>query len=131
MGNVGDEVTLGALHLLNPGDIVQDSDRAAAGHGRGGNLKDPPGQKRGRTSLADDTLFQCFFNGKNNFKQNGWSRGTSPWLLDEPSNFQDYWALRYYGAAFHEGVCQPKGKSKLLFRCDISRLIVTWLSEWR
>ena len=42
----------------------------------------------------DDTLFQCFFNGKNNFKERGWSRGTCPWLLDEPSNFQDYWALR-------------------------------------
>ena len=26
----------------------------------------------------DDTLFQCFFNGKNNFKERGWSRGTSP-----------------------------------------------------
>ena len=51
----------------------------------------------------DDTLFQCFFNGKNNFKEHGWSRGTCPWLLDEPSNFQDYWALRWFGAAWHEG----------------------------
>ena len=28
----------------------------------------------------NQTLFQCFFNGKNNFKENGWSRGSSPWL---------------------------------------------------
>ena len=27
-------------------------------------------------------------------RRNGWSRGSSPWLLDEPANFQDYWALR-------------------------------------
>jgi len=70
----------------------------------------------------DDTLFQCFFNGKNNFKERGWSHGTCPWLLDEPSNFQDYWALRYFGAAWHEGVnLAPAGKAKLAFRCDISR----------
>ena len=45
-------------------------------------------------------------NGKNNYKENGWSRGSSPWLLDEPANFQDYWALRWFAAAFHEGVQQ-------------------------
>jgi hypothetical protein len=50
------------------------------------------------------TLFHFFLNGKNNFKERGWSRGSSPWLLDEPSNFQDYWALAWYGEAFHEGV---------------------------
>ena len=70
----------------------------------------------------DDTLFQCFFNGKNNFKENGWSRGACPWLLDEPSNFQDYWAVRWFGAAWHEGINEaPPGKAKLAFRCDISR----------
>jgi hypothetical protein len=70
----------------------------------------------------DDTIFQCFFNGKNNYKLHGWSRGSSPWLLDEPSDFQDFWALRYFGAAFHEGVnAAPPGKAKLAFRGDISR----------
>jgi hypothetical protein len=68
-----------------------------------------------------DTLFQLFLNGKNDFKQRGWSRGTSPWLLDEPANFQDYWALRYFGGAFHEGINQARGPAKLVFRCDISR----------
>jgi hypothetical protein len=69
------------------------------------------------------TLFQCFFNGKVDFKRNGWSRGSSPWLLDEPANFQDFWALRYFGAAFHEGVhaAGRPGPAKLAFRCDISR----------
>jgi len=69
----------------------------------------------------NDTLFQCFFNGKVNYKERGWSRASSPWLLDEPSNFQDYWALRYFGAAFHEGVARTRGGAKLVFRADISR----------
>jgi len=69
-----------------------------------------------------ETIFQCFFNGKLDFKKEGWSRGSSPWLLDEPANFQDFWALRYFGAAFHEGVKQAAPRSaRLAFRCDISR----------
>lgn len=68
-----------------------------------------------------ETLFHCFQNGKSNFKQQGWSRGSSPWLLDEPANFQDYWALRYFGEAFHEGVQKGASDAKLVFRCDISR----------
>src|SRR5262249_2056909 len=68
-----------------------------------------------------DTLFQFFLNGKNNYKANGWSRGSSPWLLDEPANFQDFWALRWYGAAFHEGVNKAGGKAKMVFRADVSR----------
>ncbi len=70
------------------------------------------------------TIFQCYLNNKNNFKRNGWSRGSSPWLLDEPANFQDYWALRYFGEAFHEGVGRAGNaatKAKLMYRCDISR----------
>jgi hypothetical protein len=68
-----------------------------------------------------DTLFQGFLNNKNNFKEQGWSRGSSPWLLDEPANFQDYWALRWFGQAFHEGVDPVRGRASVLFRCDISR----------
>jgi hypothetical protein len=69
----------------------------------------------------NDTLFQFFLNGKNDFKRKGWSRGSSPWLLDEPASFQDFWALRYFGIAFHEGVRQAPVGAKLVFRCDISR----------
>ena len=68
-----------------------------------------------------DTLFQGFLNNKNNYKERGWSRGSSPWLLDEPANFQDYWALRWFGQAFHEGVDPVRGKASVLYRCDISR----------
>jgi hypothetical protein len=69
----------------------------------------------------EDTLFQCFFNGKNDFKTRGWSRGSSPWLLDEPAGFQDFWALRYFSQAFHEGILKAPGRAKLVFRADISR----------
>ncbi len=71
-----------------------------------------------------DTIFQCYLNNKNNYKRKGWSRGSSPWLLDEPANFQDFWALRYFGEAFHEGVHNALGTSgnaRLCYRCDISR----------
>jgi Domain of unknown function (DUF4091) len=92
-----------------------------------------------------DTLFHGFLNNKNNFKANGWSRGSSPWLLDEPANFQDYWALRYFARAFHEGINLAAGSGskpadrrgldapspisspspRLVFRADISR------PQWR
>ncbi|MFO0954263.1 MAG: DUF4091 domain-containing protein [Isosphaeraceae bacterium] len=69
----------------------------------------------------NDTFFLGFLNNKVDFKRNGWSRGSSPWLLDEPANFQDFWALRYYAAAFHEGVAKAPGKARLAFRADVSR----------
>jgi hypothetical protein len=70
----------------------------------------------------DETIFQGFLNNKNNYKAQGWSRGSSPWLLDEPANFQDYWALRWFAQAFHEGVRKGgPGPERLAFRADISR----------
>jgi hypothetical protein len=100
-----------------------------------------------QTAGWTETLFQGFLNNKNNFKFNGWSRGSSPWLLDEPASFQDYWALRYFGRAFHEGINQAaasnaraslpsqvishsagasdSARPRLVFRADISR------PQWR
>ncbi len=73
-----------------------------------------------------DTRFHIFLNNKVDFKDRGWSRGSSPWLLDEPANFQDYWALRYFGIAFHEAKLRsnprnPKPLPQFMYRCDISR----------
>ncbi len=67
------------------------------------------------------TRFHVFLNNKVDFKKRGWSRGSSPWLLDEPANFQDYWALRYFGLAFEAGYLRSHRKSTVLYRCDISR----------
>ena len=69
----------------------------------------------------NETLFHCYLNNKVNYKRRGWSRGSSPWLLDEPANWHDYWALRYFGILFHEGVNQAGGKAKMVYRTDISR----------
>ncbi|MBN2023734.1 MAG: DNRLRE domain-containing protein [Pirellulales bacterium] len=72
----------------------------------------------------NDTLFQFYLNNKSHYKRDGWSRASSPWVLDEPMDFQDFWALRFFGEAFHEGVRRALGGSagpRMLFRCDISR----------
>lgn len=69
----------------------------------------------------DRTLFHFYLNGKNDYKRRGWSRATSPWLLDEPAHFQDFWALKWFGQAFHEGIDRVAGPKSLVFRADISR----------
>lgn len=68
-----------------------------------------------------ETRFHVFLNNKVDFKKRGWSRGSSPWLLDEPANFQDYLALRYFGRAFAEGLSTSVRDSNLFYRCDVSR----------
>jgi hypothetical protein len=73
-----------------------------------------------------ETRFHVYLNNKVDFKRKGWSRGSSPWLLDEPANFQDYWALNYFAHAAKEGRVRSERKNqshsaKVLFRADISR----------
>ena len=53
-----------------------------------------------------NTVFEFFLNGKVYYKQQSWSRCSSPWIFDEPVNAQDFAALRWYGLAFHEGLAQ-------------------------
>ena len=70
------------------------------------------------------TTFLGFLNNKVDFKAGpkGWNGGSSPWLLDEPASFQDFWALRYFGSAFREGVAAARPRvAPLAFRADISR----------
>ncbi len=68
-----------------------------------------------------NTLLEFYLNNKNNFKERGWSRGASPWILDEPASFQDFWALRWFATAFHEAVAPVRGQARLAYRLDISR----------
>jgi hypothetical protein len=75
-----------------------------------------------------ETRFHCYLNNKNNFKRRGWSRASAPWILDEPASFQDFWAVRWYGEAFHEGVAAARTAAdaercfpQMLYRGDISR----------
>lgn len=69
----------------------------------------------------NETRFHVFLNNKVDFKKRGWSYGSSPWLLDEPANFQDFVALRYFGKAYRDGMAKANSSSKLMYRCDISR----------
>lgn len=82
-----------------------------------------------------ETFFEFFLNGKIIFKKNRWSNASSPWIFDEPVATQDFWALRWYGKAFHEGVnlqrpraddeqSGKKGQAgfpKMAYRVDVSR----------
>lgn len=68
----------------------------------------------------DKTLFHFYLNGKNNFKERGWSRSTSPWILDEPAHYQDFDALRWFGEAFRNGTAGV-GVRNVVFRTDVSR----------
>jgi len=67
------------------------------------------------------TLVELYLNNKVYFKKDDWNRSSAPWCFDEPTNTQDFWALRWYGQAFHEGVDPNRGDARLVFRCDISR----------
>lgn len=69
----------------------------------------------------NDTLFEFYLNNKVYYKKDRWDRCSAPWILDEPAYTQDFWALRWYGQAFHEGVGPHRGAARLVYRCDISR----------
>ncbi len=69
----------------------------------------------------NETKFHVYLNNKVDFKQRGWSRGSSVWLLDEPANFQDFVALQFFAKAFRQGKQESNGKNQVMFRADISR----------
>ena len=58
MADVGDEVFLGLLNLLNARDVMQHGHRSATGHGAGVDLENPPGNQRGGTPDAQLALSQ-------------------------------------------------------------------------
>ena len=70
----------------------------------------------------NQTQFQVYFNNKVNYKQRRWRDGSSPWILDEPASFQDFWAVGWLGHAVRSGLEQAGTPSApLVFRIDISR----------
>ena len=68
-----------------------------------------------------DTIFEFYLNNKVYYKEQGWKVSAAPWIFDEPANTQDWWALRWYGILFHQGVDPVRGKAKFWYRSDISR----------
>ena len=65
------------------------------------------------------TCFHFFLNNKMDYKRNGWSRASSPWLLDEPASYKDFVALRYFGQLFQQATRDIQ--HPIRYRCDISR----------
>ncbi|MBQ8286026.1 MAG: DUF4091 domain-containing protein, partial [Thermoguttaceae bacterium] len=84
-----------------------------------------------------DSRFLFYLNNKMDYKRNGWSRASSPWLLDEPASFQDFTALRFFASQLRQALDDAKLATKgnnaremqnvspktrpILFRADISR----------
>ncbi len=74
-----------------------------------------------------DTFYQFYLDAKVHWRIVG--RGSSYWILDEPYNYPDWQALRFWGKLFHEGVDPvPNKKAKWGYRCDISR--PHWTRDW-
>ena len=67
-----------------------------------------------------EPMFEFYLNNKVSRKKAGWNKGSAAWLLDEPGNTQDFWALRRFGIEFWKGVGADSG-SRLVYRTDISR----------
>ena len=69
-----------------------------------------------------ETVAEFYLNNKVEFKKSRgrWDATTAPWIFDEPTHTQDFWALRRFGLEFWQGVSTAPG-SRLSFRLDISR----------
>lgn len=67
-----------------------------------------------------ETMFEFYLNNKVAAKKAGWNKGSAAWLLDEPGNTQDFWALRRFGIEFWKGVGAAPG-ARVVYRADISR----------
>lgn len=80
------------------------------------------------------------------FEQKGWTRtsflfyldakvqwrirgsGTSYWTLDEPYNYDDWTALRFWGRLFRDGIRDVPRRGRWGYRCDVSR--PQWTHDW-
>lgn len=70
-----------------------------------------------------ESMGEFYLNNKVTFKQQRggrWEVTTAPWVFDEPSNTQDFWALRRFGQEFWRAAAEVPA-ARLTFRCDISR----------
>lgn len=70
-----------------------------------------------------EPVFEFYLNNKVYFKRqrdNRWDACSAAWILDEPVNTQDFWALRRFGLEFWRGVAAHPG-AHFGFRADISR----------
>ncbi len=69
-----------------------------------------------------ETIAEFYLNNKVEFKKSRgrWDATSAPWIFDEPTHTQDFWALRRFGLEFWQGVSAAP-PTRLAFRLDISR----------
>lgn len=66
-----------------------------------------------------ETIFQFYLNNKVYYRGQ-FLKSSAPWILDEPVNTQDSWALRWYGLLWHSAVDPVRGDARMWYRGDIS-----------
>jgi hypothetical protein len=69
----------------------------------------------------DATQFQFYLNDKIYHKGEKWSGSSAPWIFDEPTHTQDFFALQCFGRAFARGLASAGGATNVVFRVDVSR----------
>jgi len=69
-----------------------------------------------------ETVAEFYLNNKVEFKKSRgrWDATSAPWIFDEPTHTQDFWALRRFGLEFWQGISAVPN-TRLAFRLDISR----------
>ena len=72
------------------------------------------------------TDFQFYLDAKVMWRVRG--GGTSYWTLDEPYNYDDWAALRFWGRLFRHALRDVPARARWGFRCDISR--PQWTHDW-
>ncbi len=73
-----------------------------------------------------DTYFMFYLDAKVQWRIRG--GGTSYWTLDEPYNYDDWQALRFWGKLWHDSIAELPKKARWGYRCDISR--PQWTRDW-
>ena len=72
------------------------------------------------------TYFMFYLDAKVQWRIRG--SGTSYWTLDEPYNYPDWVALRFWGTLFRDAIEPLPKKARWGYRCDISR--PHWTHDW-
>ena len=73
-----------------------------------------------------DTQFMFYLDGKVMWRERG--AGSSYWILDEPYNYPDWVALRFWAGMFQKAVRPVVKKTRFGVRYDISR--PGWTRDW-
>lgn len=73
-----------------------------------------------------DTYFMFYLDAKVQWRVKG--NGTSYWLLDEPYNYDDWQALRFWGKLWADAIAGLPKRAGWGYRCDISR--PQWTRDW-